>query len=85
MIKPLVVIEVLGGIVDNVVLNNGEDLRLRVVDWDDLEDEGLRCPKCRSTNLRADLSTQDDYFFCNKCRTRFLWDASEVAEEVEEV
>lgn len=70
-----VIIEVLGGCITEVTAP--DDMEVRIVDWDSLNEEGIECLECGSTDVLPDYSTPDDWFICNDCHKGFTWDSEE--------
>ena len=68
----LIVVEVLGGFVQNVIVSDDLDVEVWICDWDNLEEAGIRCPFCKETYLYVDASVKNG-FICNGCNQSFLF------------
>ncbi len=58
--EPFVIIEVLGGVVSNII--NPYRVPVRVVNWDNLE--GIQCPECGSTMIATAATARENRFIC---------------------
>jgi hypothetical protein len=70
-----VIVEVGGtgqsGMVTNIIAP--DDVEVIVVDWDNLNVEGIACPRCFGNDINVDASGDGDAFICNGCNYPFVW------------
>jgi len=65
-----IIIEIRGGSFEAVTPVNA---KVRIVDWDNLNREGISCPRCGDTTIHADMSTLGEWFICGGCNNGFYF------------
>ncbi len=74
---PFVIVEVAGGNIQNIT--NPYHVPVRIVNWDELNAQGIHCPVCDSTIIAAAGTAKEARFICGN-EHEFIWqDAQAVA------
>jgi hypothetical protein len=70
----IVAIYVSGGVIQDTSVYPAETpIAIKIVNWDDLNEEGIACPSCGGNDLMADPETDQNDFVCLGCDTKFEW------------